>query len=181
MRQIHTRTPDVDSERGTTTQHKHNNSFIIRFIINNSTVFQPIICMYSYEAFMKMPTEEMQVEGKSLSFLVDSRVTHSVIKCAHLPNCEPSGLWQPASGGGLEQWGPFYVLLTTHTVASHLDPFVTVQGSLQITRRQHPPPERCLRHHRRPRGSPDTVHNNNVIFIVFIIAVQLLSPTGLMK
>lgn len=129
---------------------------------------------------MKMPTEEMQVEGKSLSFLVDSRVTHSVIKCAHLPNCEPSGLWQPASGGGVEQWGPFYVLLTTHTVASHLDPFVTVQeGRLQITRRQHPPPERCLRHHRRPRGSPDTVHNNNVIFIVFIIAVQLLSPTCL--
>lgn len=35
-----------------------------------------------------MPTEEMQVEGKSLSVLVDSGGTHSVIKCANLPDCK---------------------------------------------------------------------------------------------
>lgn len=47
--------------------------------------------MYSHNTFMKMPTVEMQAEGRSLSFLGDSGVTHSVIKRADVPNCKSSG------------------------------------------------------------------------------------------
>lgn len=56
----------------------------------------PTYSMYSHNAFMKMPTVEMQEEGKSLSFLGHSGATHSVplisdIKRADVPNCKSRG------------------------------------------------------------------------------------------
>ena len=51
-------------------------------------------------AYLKMPTLNLQIADKTMTFLVDSGATHSVIKHSELPDCKLSGRFVFSVGAG---------------------------------------------------------------------------------
>ncbi|XP_034399434.1 uncharacterized protein LOC117737514 isoform X3 [Cyclopterus lumpus] len=86
-------------------------------------------------SFKDMPTAMVEIQGKQLSFLVDSGATHSVIQQKHFPNQKLSGRHVYSQGAsGLTVVENFTTPMTsTHTDSTDAEPDITTKHSFLLS------------------------------------------------